>query len=197
MSAAVAELEKMGLVAKIGEVGFGRKAAVRLRTRLQGMSSPSTRVRRMRLRAYRRWTGGSCTAGSIGCRRASFCSARRSAARSPTKSPPRWPTIPTPAGDLLRDDRHCRAARAVGPDSSSDSGKRRSFSCSNRRRVPVVLENNVNCAAVAERSNGVAKDLETFAYVQTGLKIGMGLMLDGQACARSQRCCWRSAIWRF
>ena len=46
--------------------------------------------------------------------------------------------------------------------------------------MPVVLENNVNCAAVAERSNGAAKDAETFAYVQIGLKIGMGVMLGGR-----------------
>ena len=46
--------------------------------------------------------------------------------------------------------------------------------------VPVILENNVNCAAVAERSNGIAGRFRTFAYVQIGLKIGMGLMLGGK-----------------
>ena len=45
--------------------------------------------------------------------------------------------------------------------------------------IEVVLENNVNCAAVAERQYGVAQGRETFAYVQIGLKVGMGLMLSG------------------
>ena len=45
--------------------------------------------------------------------------------------------------------------------------------------VEVVLENNVNCAAVAEQLYGAARDLPTFAYVQVGLKIGMGVILSG------------------
>lgn len=46
--------------------------------------------------------------------------------------------------------------------------------------VPVVLENNVNCAAIAERGHGIAKGRQDFAYVQIGLKIGMGIVLRGQ-----------------
>lgn len=46
--------------------------------------------------------------------------------------------------------------------------------------VAVVLENNVNCAAVAERHYGAALGEDNFAYIQIGLKIGMGLMLGGQ-----------------
>lgn len=45
--------------------------------------------------------------------------------------------------------------------------------------VALVLENNVNCAAVAEGLYGVAREEATFAYIQIGLKIGMGLILDG------------------
>lgn len=45
--------------------------------------------------------------------------------------------------------------------------------------VEVLLENNVNCAAVAEHHYGSARGRATFAYVQIGLKIGMGLMLGG------------------
>ncbi|MCE7027702.1 ROK family transcriptional regulator [Jiella avicenniae] len=44
----------------------------------------------------------------------------------------------------------------------------------------LVLENNVNCAAVAERVYGVAKGRDDFAYIQIGLKLGMGLMLSGR-----------------
>lgn len=46
--------------------------------------------------------------------------------------------------------------------------------------VALVLENNVNCAAVAEQHYGAAKGEATFAYVQVGVKIGMGLILDDQ-----------------
>jgi len=43
--------------------------------------------------------------------------------------------------------------------------------------VALVLENNVNCAAVAEQHYGAARGVASFAYVQIGLKIGMGLVL--------------------
>ncbi|WP_292161605.1 ROK family transcriptional regulator [Mesorhizobium sp.] len=46
--------------------------------------------------------------------------------------------------------------------------------------VPLLLENNVNCAALAEQSHGVAQGLEDFAYIQIGLKIGMGVVLGGR-----------------
>jgi len=46
--------------------------------------------------------------------------------------------------------------------------------------VTLVLENNVNCAAVAENIHGVAKGRDDFAYIQIGLKLGMGLMLGGR-----------------
>lgn len=46
--------------------------------------------------------------------------------------------------------------------------------------LPVILENNVNCAAVAEKFYGVAQGHEDFAYIQIGLKLGMGLVLGGR-----------------
>jgi len=46
--------------------------------------------------------------------------------------------------------------------------------------VTLVLENNVNCAAVAEQHYGAARGVASFAYVQIGLKIGMGLVLGEQ-----------------
>ncbi|ACU71537.1 ROK family protein [Catenulispora acidiphila DSM 44928] len=45
--------------------------------------------------------------------------------------------------------------------------------------VPMSVENNVNCAAVAEHRIGVARDYGTFAYLQIGVKIGVGLIIDG------------------
>jgi len=46
--------------------------------------------------------------------------------------------------------------------------------------IELVLENNVNCAAVAEQLCGAARGWDTFAYIQIGLKVGMGLMLEGR-----------------
>ena len=46
--------------------------------------------------------------------------------------------------------------------------------------VSIVLENNVNCAAVAEQMHGAARERSTFAYIQIGLKVGMGLILENR-----------------
>lgn len=45
--------------------------------------------------------------------------------------------------------------------------------------VPMSVDNNVNCAAVAEHRIGVARDHDTFAYLQIGVKIGVGLVVGG------------------
>lgn len=46
--------------------------------------------------------------------------------------------------------------------------------------IDLVLENNVNCAAVAEQRHGAARERATFSYIQIGLKVGMGFILDGR-----------------
>jgi predicted NBD/HSP70 family sugar kinase len=46
--------------------------------------------------------------------------------------------------------------------------------------IPLLLENNVNCAAFAEHSHGVARGQSDFVYIQIGLKIGMGIVLRNQ-----------------
>jgi len=45
--------------------------------------------------------------------------------------------------------------------------------------VPVIVENNVNCAAVAEHEDGEMKDLSDCAYLQVGESIGMGFFNEG------------------
>ncbi|XZQ31236.1 ROK family transcriptional regulator (plasmid) [Rhodobacter capsulatus] len=47
-------------------------------------------------------------------------------------------------------------------------------------QVECTLVNNVNCAAVAEYHYGAAQGRQTFAFLQVGVKIGLGLMLNGQ-----------------
>ena len=44
--------------------------------------------------------------------------------------------------------------------------------------VPVLLENNTNCAALAELAEGRAVDSQNFVYLQVGVRIGAGIVSD-------------------
>jgi predicted NBD/HSP70 family sugar kinase len=46
--------------------------------------------------------------------------------------------------------------------------------------VPVMLENNVNCAALAEYHQGAAKNHNFAIYLQIGVKVGLGIVLEGR-----------------
>ncbi|MGW2485916.1 ROK family transcriptional regulator [Streptomyces sp. NPDC001606] len=46
--------------------------------------------------------------------------------------------------------------------------------------VPVHLENNVNCAALAELHEGAARDRDTFGYLRVGVGVGLGIVIGGQ-----------------
>lgn len=46
--------------------------------------------------------------------------------------------------------------------------------------VPILLENNVNCAALAEYHYGAARDHSFAIYMQIGVKIGVGIVLEGR-----------------
>lgn len=46
--------------------------------------------------------------------------------------------------------------------------------------VPLLLENNVNSAAIAEKDYGAAQDCSNFIYLQIGVKIGMGVILRNE-----------------
>ncbi|KKB11351.1 hypothetical protein VE25_13700 [Devosia geojensis] len=45
--------------------------------------------------------------------------------------------------------------------------------------IPVLVENNVNCAAVAEHQNGRMEGRDDAAYMQIGVGIGLGFFCDG------------------
>ena len=47
-------------------------------------------------------------------------------------------------------------------------------------KVPILLENNVNCAALAEYHEGAAKDHTFAVYMQIGVKIGVGIVIEGR-----------------
>jgi predicted NBD/HSP70 family sugar kinase len=44
--------------------------------------------------------------------------------------------------------------------------------------VPVLLENNVNCAALAEMELGSAQGVDDFVFLQVGVRIGSGIVAD-------------------
>lgn len=46
--------------------------------------------------------------------------------------------------------------------------------------VPVIIENNVNCAALGEWHHGAGRNRSTFAFVQVGVRIGLGIVINGQ-----------------
>jgi predicted NBD/HSP70 family sugar kinase len=46
--------------------------------------------------------------------------------------------------------------------------------------APLILENNVNCAAIAELHHGAARGWNGFVYLQVGVKIGLGIVHDRQ-----------------
>jgi predicted NBD/HSP70 family sugar kinase len=46
--------------------------------------------------------------------------------------------------------------------------------------VSILLENNVNCAALAEYHQGAAKDHRFAIYLQIGVKVGLGIVMEGR-----------------
>lgn len=49
-----------------------------------------------------------------------------------------------------------------------------------RYGVPILLENNTNCAALAEYHHGAARNHSFAIYMQIGVKVGMGIVIDGK-----------------
>lgn len=183
LSAAIAELEEAGLASKVGELqgALGRKAAVyrpgpnaghvfaidagstHIRLRVSTTDRRLLHSRTYRLPSSQFFLGEEISQAVAD-----------EVAAALAESDPAWGPLQA-IGIAL-------PSRVVGPQ--GDTGATRQEAIFSRFEppadIPIVLENNVNCAAVAERSNGIARDHETFAYVQIGFKIGMGIMLDGK-----------------
>jgi predicted NBD/HSP70 family sugar kinase len=84
-----------------------------------------------------------------------------------------------------------RAVVVAVPDVVTPDGRRGDPAVDQRTRaavdglglpsgVAVLTENNVNCAAIAELREGVAGSRDTFAYLQVGVGIGAGVVVNGQ-----------------
>jgi predicted NBD/HSP70 family sugar kinase len=183
LSAAISELDQIGLVAKIGEIqgSIGRKAAIYRAGPGAGhviaIDAGSTHVRLrvstidrrlLHSRVYRLPASQLVLGEEISQAVADEVTATLAETDSGW-GPLRMLGIAVPS-------------RVVGPQGDRIATRQQEIFSRFEppANVPLVLENNVNCAAVAERSNGIAKGFSTFAYVQIGLKIGMGLMLGGK-----------------
>lgn len=76
-------------------------------------------------------------------------------------------TVRRPLGGQTEEDslqrRLHRSARAAGLSSAT----------------PVIVENNVNCSAVAEQNEGCARERSTFAVLQVGVRVGAAFVNEG------------------
>ncbi|MFJ8554195.1 ROK family transcriptional regulator [Streptomyces sp. NPDC093676] len=77
---------------------------------------------------------------------------------------------------------------AVGPDGRRlsyaaglpDAGKGLGEAFGRVVPVPLVLENDVNLAALAERTHGLGTETDDFVLVSLGVGLGLGLVVDGR-----------------
>jgi predicted NBD/HSP70 family sugar kinase len=52
--------------------------------------------------------------------------------------------------------------------------------------APLLVDNDVNLAALGEQRNGVAKDVSNFVFLYVGAGIGLGLVIDGEVMRGSR-----------
>jgi len=183
MSASIAELTQVGYVEKIGEVqgALGRKAGMyRLGSgagHVIAIDAGSTHVRLrvatldkrlLHHRVYRLAASQRHLSAEISQAVADEIAAARAVA---DKS---W--------GKLRALGIALPSRVVSEEKQkAETGQEHLFDhFSPPAKVPLLLENNVNCAALAEQSHGVAQGRADFAYVQIGVKIGAGIVLGGR-----------------
>jgi predicted NBD/HSP70 family sugar kinase len=63
--------------------------------------------------------------------------------------------------------------------------------------VSYLVENNVNCAALAEHRVGAATGVSNFLYLQVGVKIGAGLVINGELHAGAHGAAGEVALLPF
>jgi predicted NBD/HSP70 family sugar kinase len=184
MSSSIAELERVGYVERIGEVqgAIGRKAGMYRVGQGAGhviaIDAGSTHVRLrvstldkrlLHHRVYRLASNQRYLSAEI----SQAVAEEFEAARSVTE--PGWGALralgialPSRVVSEGEADRAATRQETLFTHFTSPPG------------IPLLLENNVNCAAIAEQSHGVARGREDFAYIQIGVKIGMGVVLGGR-----------------
>jgi predicted NBD/HSP70 family sugar kinase len=77
-------------------------------------------------------------------------------------------------------DQISRRVTSLAYNVSPDGGLDPAATLQARFGVPILIENNVNLAAIGESWAGLARGLSTFAFVAVGAGVGMGLVVDGK-----------------
>ncbi|MFJ3760145.1 MULTISPECIES: ROK family protein [unclassified Streptomyces] len=176
VSAAVAELEAAGLAACSGTStgATGRSAAV------YGLGPASGTVLAVDLGPARTRVRGCALDGTLlaeaATPRARAADAVREAlAALPAGAPLR--AIVVAVGDVTAPD---RTGTGMRPATAKAGPVFDAVSVALPPGVPVHLENNVNCAALAELHEGAARGRRTFGYLRIGVGVGLGIVIGGQ-----------------
>jgi predicted NBD/HSP70 family sugar kinase len=174
VSSAVAELEAVELAAHSGRAsgGTGRSAAIYRLGPAAGavlaidLGPAKTRVRACAL-------DGTLLAEGTGSRPEAADTVRKVLDALPAGAPLR--AVVVAVGDVpVRDRAGERPATAkAGPVFDA-------MAVALPEGVPVHLENNVNCAALAEMHEGAAVGRETFGYLRIGVGIGLAVVIGGR-----------------
>jgi predicted NBD/HSP70 family sugar kinase len=77
-------------------------------------------------------------------------------------------------------DQATRRVTSLAYNVSPDGGLDPLGAIGARWGVPVLIENNVNLAAVGESWKGVAHGVSTFAFIAIGAGVGMGVVIDDE-----------------
>ncbi|WP_327699495.1 ROK family transcriptional regulator [Streptomyces sp. NBC_00459] len=178
VSSAVAELENAGLAAHSGIAsgGTGRSAAVYGLGPAAGsvlavdLGPALTRVRGCAL-------DGTLLAEATGSREEPADVVREALCALPADAPLR--TIVVAVGDVT-----ARAEEGAARPATAKAGPVfDAVAVALPSGVPVHLENNVNCAALAELHEGAARGRHTFGYLRIGVGIGLGIVVGGHVLA--------------
>ncbi|KQX67485.1 ROK family transcriptional regulator [Streptomyces sp. Root1310] len=175
VSAAVAELESARLATHSGtsSSGTGRTAAVYCLGPAAGavlavdLGPALTRVRGCAL-------DGSLLAEATASRTDAADAVREALGALPAGLPLR--SIVVAVGDVAARDRRGSGMR---PATAKAGPVFDAMAVALPPGVPVHLENNVNCAALAELHEGAARGRHTFGYLRIGVGIGLGIVVGG------------------
>lgn len=176
VSTAVAELEGAGLAACSGTVSgsTGRSAAVYALGPAAGavlavdLGPTATQVRGCAL-------DGTLLARGTGPRADSADTVRAALDALPAGAPLR--AVVVAVGDVTARDREGTGMR---PATEKAGPAFDAMAVALPPDVPVHLENNVNCAALAELHQGAARDRDSFGYLRIGVGIGLGIVIGGR-----------------
>lgn len=176
VSAAVAELESARLATHSGTAssGTGRSAAV------YGLGPASGSVLAVDLGPARTRVRGCALDGTLLAeastpRTRAPDAVREALAALPADAPLR--AIVVAVGDVTEPD---RVGGGMRPATAKAGPVFDAVSVALPPGVPVHLENNVNCAALAELQEGAARGRRTFGYLRIGVGIGLGIVIGGQ-----------------